>query len=322
MPLDLERVRDARRRVAQAVHRTPMLSSRILSERVGRPVLLKAEHLQKTGSFKVRGALNFMLGLEDEARERGVVTISAGNHAQAVAWAAARAGVPATVVMPEGASRSKAAASADYGAEVVLHGNVFEAFQHALDLAESRGLTFVHPFDHPRILEGQGTVALEILEDAPDVETVVVPVGGGGLIGGIAGTLTAAAPGVRIFGVEPVGAAAMRRSLDEGRPVRLDAVDTIADGLGAPMAGELTYPLVRDHVEDIVTLTDEDIARGVAFLLAYAKQLTEPAGAAGVAALLEGRVPAGDGGPVVAVLSGGNVDLERVGEVLAMADAS
>lgn len=316
MPLDPRLVRDALRRIGPSVHRTPLLSSRTLSEQVGRPVLLKAEHLQKTGSFKVRGALNFMLGLEEEARERGVVTISAGNHAQAVAWAAAKAGVPATVVMPADASRSKAAASRGYGADVVLHGTVFEAFQHALDLAESEGLTFVHPFDHPRVLEGQGTVALEILEDAPAVDAVVVPVGGGGLIGGIAGTLAAAGPGVRVYGVEPVGAAAMRRSLDEGRAVRLDAVDTVADGLGAPMAGELTYPLVRDHVEDVLTLTDREIVRGMAFLLAYTKQLTEPAGAAGVAALLAGRIPEGEGGPVVAVLSGGNVDLERVGELV------
>lgn len=316
MSLDPDLVRDARRRIASAIHRTPLLTSRTLSERVGRPVLLKAEHLQKTGSFKVRGALNFMLGLDEEARERGVVTISAGNHAQAVAWAATRAGIPATVVMPADASKGKADASAAYGGTVVLHGSVFEAFQRALDLAESEGLTFVHPFDHPRILEGQGTVALEILEDVPDLEAIVVPVGGGGLVAGIAGTLAETAADVEVYGVEPTGAAAMRRSLDEGRAVRLDVVDTLADGLGAPMAGDLTYPLVRDHVEDVVTLADDEIVRAVAFLLTYTKQLTEPAGAAGVAALLAGRIPPGSGGPVVAVLSGGNVDLERVSELL------
>lgn len=312
MQLDPRRVRAAHRRIASDIHRTPLLSSRLLGERVGRPVRLKAEHLQKTGSFKVRGALNFMLGMDEAARARGVVTISAGNHAQAVAWAAARAEIPATVVMPANASRAKAEASRAYGAEVVLHGTVFEAFQHALDLAEREDLTFVHPFDHPRILEGQGTVALEILEDEPELEAVVVPVGGGGLVGGIAGVLAEAAPHVSVYGVEPSGADAMRRSLDEGKPVRLEHVETVADGLGAPMAGDLTYPLVRDHVEDVVTLGDEDILRGLTFLLTYTKQLTEPAGAAGVAALLAGRIPPGDG-PVVVVLSGGNVDLDRLG---------
>lgn len=315
---ELEDVRRARELVRGAVHRTPLMGTRTTSERVGRPVHLKAEHLQKTGSFKVRGALAFMLELEDEARERGVITISAGNHAQATAWAASRAGVPATVVMPADAPRSKAAASAEYGAEVVLHGTVFEAFQLALDRAEEEGLTFVHPFDDPRVVAGQGTVALEILEDLPDVGAVVVPVGGGGLCAGIAIALAEAAPAVRVFGVEPEGAAAMRRSLDGGSAVRLDAVTTIADGLGAPMAGDLTFPVIRDLVEDVVVVSDAAIARAMALILERTKQLVEPAGAAGVAALLEGLVPPGDG-PVVAVLSGGNVDLDRLPEIFALA---
>lgn len=311
--------RDAHRRVADAVQRTPLLQSTTLSERIGARVLLKAEHLQKTGSFKVRGALNFMLHLDADARKRGVVTISAGNHAQAVAWAAARAGTPATVVMPEGAPEAKVAASRGYGAEVVLHGTVFEAFQRALDLAEEKGLTFVHPFDHPLVIAGQGGVGLEILEDVPEVETVVVPVGGGGLIAGIGRALALEGCAARVYGVEPRGAPGMHRSLAEGRPVRLDEVRTLADGLGAPMAGELTYPLVRDHVEEVVLVDDASIARAMAFLLTRAKQLTEPAGAAGVAALLDGRIPVGDG-PVVVVLSGGNVDLERMPEILALAE--
>ncbi|MGD2069421.1 MAG: threonine/serine dehydratase [Gemmatimonadota bacterium] len=307
-------VRRARERVARAVHHTPLSGSTTLSREVGAPIHLKCEHLQKTGSFKVRGALNFMLGLDDQARARGVVTISAGNHAQATAWAARRAGVPATVVMPADASRTKAAASAEYGADVVLHGTVFEAFRLALDRAEDEGLTFVHPFDDPRILAGQGTVALEILDDLPDVATLVVPIGGGGLCGGIAAAL-AERPDIRLFGVEPEGAAAMRRSLDLGRPVRLDAVDTVADGLGAPMAGELTYPLIRDRVEDVVVVRDRAITEAMAFLLERTKQLVEPAGAAGVAALRQGLVPPGPG-PVGVVLSGGNVDLDRLGDLL------
>ena len=313
-----EDARRARNRIGDAVHRTPLLSSATLSDRIGAPLHLKAEHLQKTGAFKVRGALNFMLGLEPEVRARGVITISAGNHAQATAWAARRAGVPATVVMPADASRSKAEASAAYGAEVVLHGTVFEAFQLALDRADEEDLTFVHPFDHPDIVAGQGTVALEVLEDLPEVATVVVPVGGGGLCAGMATVLAGASPGVRVYGVEPRGAAGMRRSLDRGEASRLDEVDTVADGLGAPMAGELTYEIVRDLVEDVVVVSDGAIARAAALVLERTKQLVEPAGAAGVAALLEGLVPV-DRGPVVAVLSGGNVDLDRLGALLEMA---
>jgi threonine dehydratase len=311
----LDHVRAAHERIAHAVHRTPLLSSRSLNEAVGRTVLLKAEHLQKTGSFKARGALNVMLGLDEDARSRGVVTISAGNHAQAVAWAAAQAGVPATVVMPAGASRAKAEASAAYGAEVILRGSVFEAFQLSLDLAKERTLTFVHPFDDARILAGTGTVALEILEERPDVDTVVVPVGGGGLCAGMATAAALLGSRARFFGVEPRGAAALRRSLDEGFAVRLDRVDTIADGLGAPMAGELTYPLIREHVEDVVLVSDAEIARAVELLLSRVKQLVEPGGAAGVAALLAGRIPDGDG-PVAVVLSGGNLDLARLPAIL------
>lgn len=305
----------AHRRVAPAVHRTPLLGSRTLTEHAGRSVRLKAEHLQKTGSFKVRGALNFMLDLDEGAREKGVVTVSAGNHAQAVAWAAARAEVPATVVMPEDAPRAKVRASRGYGAEVVLHGSVFDAFERALELAEE-GLAFVHPFDHPRILAGQGTVALEILEELPDVGTVVIPVGGGGLSAGMAAAFRALRSDVRIVGVEPEGAAVMHRSLAAGRPVRLEAVHTIADGLGAPMAGDLTFPLVQEHLEGIVLVSDREIAGAMRFLLERTKQLLEPAGAAGVAALLNGRIEPLDDRPVVVVLSGGNVDVGRLAELL------
>ena len=313
----LREIRHARERIAGAVHRTPLLGSATLSTRIGASLRLKGEHLQKTGSFKVRGALHFMLDLDEEARRRGVITISAGNHAQATAWAAARAGVPATVVMPEGAPRAKAAASAGYGADVVLHGTVFEAFRLALKRAEAEGLTFVHPFDDPRIVAGQGTVGLEILEELPDVATIVVPVGGGGLCAGIALAAAHTAPRVRVVGVEPEGAAAMRRSLDEGAAVRLEEVETIADGLGAPMAGELTYAAVREHVHDVVTVSDAAIARALALLLERTKQLVEPGGAAGGAALLEGLVEVGDG-PVVAVLSGGNVDVDRLDPLVAL----
>jgi threonine dehydratase len=311
----LEPLREAQARISGSVHRTPIVSSRTLSERVGQAVFLKCENLQKTGSFKVRGALNRVLELDDEARSRGVVTVSAGNHAQAVAWAAARTGTSATVVMPANASPTKARASEGYGAEVILQGTIMEAFDLAREVARDRGATFLHAFDDPHIVAGQGTVGLEILEELPDPTTVVVPVGGGGLISGIALAAANLAPDARVFGVEPHGACAMRKSLDVGSAVHLESVDTVADGLGAPMAGELTFEVVRRHVEDVVLVSDDEIGEAMAFILERTKLLVEPAGAAAVAALLAGRVPLGDG-PVVAVLSGGNVDLDRLPELL------
>lgn len=316
--VDIDDVRAARERVSDRVHRTPLFGSRTLGERVGAPLLLKCENLQKTGSFKPRGALSRLLTLDPGARDRGVITISAGNHAQALAWAGRSAGVPATVVMPESAPRSKVRACHGYGAEVVLHGDVFEAFRKSLELAEERELTFVHPFDEEGIIAGQGTAALEIAEDAEDLDAVVVPVGGGGLISGIAAAMAGLDPSVKVYGVEPEGAAAMRRSLDTGEPVHLDELDTVADGLAAPMAGDLTYELVRRYVEDVVVVSDAEIAVAMELLLSRCKLLVEPAGAAGVAALLAGRIPV-TGGPVAAVLSGGNVDLDRLPGLLALA---
>ncbi len=312
---ELEHLQEARARISDSLHRTPVVSSSALSERVGRPVLLKCENLQKTGSFKVRGALNRILELDDVAAGRGVATVSAGNHAQAVAWAAARAGISATVVMPANASPTKVRASEEYGAEVILQGTIFEAFDLALEVAQDRGLTFLHAFDDPLIVAGQGTVGLEIHEDVPDVATVVAPVGGGGLISGVALAMADLAPDARVFGVEPHGACAMRKSLDKGEAIHLESVDTIADGLGAPMAGDLTFEVVRRHVEDVVLVSDDEIREAMAFILSRTKLLVEPAGAAGVAALLAGRIPLADG-PVVAVLSGGNVDLDRLPDLL------
>jgi threonine dehydratase len=309
---ELARVRAAHAQLEGAVVRTPLLESFELSRLVGRPVLLKAEHRQHTGSFKARGALNRLASLDAAARARGAVTVSAGNHAAAVAWAAARVGVAATVVMPRTAPRSKVDACERYGARVVLEDDVFRALDRCLELRDGEGLTLVHPFDDPEILEATGTVALEIAEDRPDVATVVVPVGGGGLIGGIAATLSRTHPSVRVVGVEPTGADALHRSLEAGEAVRLERVDTVADGLGAPMAGQLTYPLVRDHVRQMVRLDDDEILGGLAFLFAEERQVVEPAGAAGVAALLAGRVDLAPRGSVVVVLSGGNLDAEAI----------
>jgi len=318
--IDRERVRGAADRIGDRIHRSPLFGSRTLSDWIGAPLRLKCENLQKTGSFKVRGALNRLDRLDPGQRRNGVVTVSAGNHAQALAWAGRASGVPSTVVMPEGAPRSKVEACRGYGAEVVLHGDVFEAFERARELEEERGLAFVHPFDDEAIIAGQGTVGLEVIEDLPQVEVVVVPVGGGGLIAGIAAALAGGPGEVEVYGVEPEGADAMRRSLEQGAPVHLDEVRTVADGLGAPMAGTLAFEVVRRHVEEVVTVTDGEITRAMALLLSRCKLLAEPAGAAGVAALLSGRIPV-EGRATVAVLSGGNVDLDRLTELLAAADS-
>jgi threonine dehydratase len=295
---------------------TPVTTARLLGDQVGVELLLKCENLQKTGSFKSRGALNKVLALDASARARGVVTVSAGNHAQALAWAARTAEIRATVVMPASASRTKAEASAAYGAEVIREGTAMDAFERAHALAAERGLLFVHPFDDEEIMAGAGTVGLEILEQAPDAEMVVVPIGGGGLIGGIAAAVKSRWPSVRIFGVEPVGAAGMRASLDAGRAMRLQSVDTIADGLAAPMAGALTYEVVRRYVDDVVLVSDDEIADAVRALLFRAKLLAEPAGAAAVAAVLSRKLPLRQRERVVAVVSGGNVDAEKLKAML------
>ncbi|MGD8320657.1 MAG: threonine/serine dehydratase [Gemmatimonadota bacterium] len=310
------RFEDARARIAGSVHRTPLLRSRSLSERVGVPLYLKCENLQKTGAFKVRGALHRLLRLSEEERRRGVITISAGNHAQAVAWAAQTAGTSAVVVMPEHASRTKVEASLGYGAEVILHGDARAAFARAYELAEERDLCFVHPFDDEEVVAGHGSCALEILEDLPDVGSIVVPVGGGGLVSGIAAATAAVRPWVEVWGVEPEGADAMYRSLQAGEAVHLDQVDTVADGLAAPMAGELNHALVAAHARGVVLVRDGDIVDAMKVLLERTKLLVEPAGAAGLAALLRGRIPLDDAAPVAVILSGGNVDLDTLVRLL------
>jgi threonine dehydratase len=340
--LPLEQVREAAERIRGLVRRTPLLSSRAAAAEIERSqgiriggaalpgdralagprLLLKAEHLQLTGSFKPRGVLNRVALLSAGERERGVITISAGNHAQAVAYAAASAGIPATVVMPASASRAKVAAAAAYGAQIVLHGvDLGETFRHMEALRDERGLFYLPPFDDPAVIAGQGTAGLEILEDLPEVDVVVVGVGGGGLISGIAAAVKQQRATVRVYGVEPESSDAMTRGLAAGRPVPVQPA-SIADGLGAPFAGEWTIPLVRRYVDDLVLIDDATIAAGMRFGLERLKQLLEPAGAAALAALLAGRIPVRDGELVCVVLSGGNVDLDRLPGMLALAQAA
>ncbi|MTV26622.1 threonine ammonia-lyase [Nitriliruptoraceae bacterium ZYF776] len=303
----LDDVRAAAQRLTSVATVTPVERSRAIGALVGGEVLLKCENLQRTGSFKVRGAYNRIAQLGEEERRRGVVCASAGNHAQGVALAASLQGVRATVFMPVEAPLPKVDATSGYGAEVRLVGETFdESLQAALAFAEEQGSVFVHPFDHPDIIAGQGTVALEVLEQVPDVQTVVVCVGGGGLISGMGVVLKALRPEVRLVGVQAAGSASFPPSLEAGEPVQLATCDTIADGIAVKRPGELTLSHVNELVDEVVTVTDEELSRAVVLLLERAKLVAEPSGAAAVAAILAGRV--GDGSPTVATLSGGNID--------------
>ena len=286
---------------------TPMEESRWLSALVGGPVSLKCENLQRTGSFKARGAYVRISRLSEAERAHGVVAASAGNHAQGVALAAQLLGITSTVFMPEGAPIPKEKATRAYGAEVVFHGRYLEdALAEAHRFAERTGAVLIHPFDHVDIVAGQGTAGLEILEQAPDVETVLVPTGGGGLLAGIAIAIKALKPGVRVVGVQAEGAAAYPGSLERGAPVPLPSMSTMADGIAVGCPGDITFAAVRDHVDEILTVSEDALARAVLATLERAKMVVEPAGAAAVAALLEH--PTAFSGPVVAVLSGGNID--------------
>jgi threonine dehydratase len=314
--VSLDDIRRAREDIAGRVHRTPLLSSILLGRRTNTRLFLKAENVQKTGSFKPRGVLNKLWHLTSEEKRRGLITISAGNHAQALAFGAGAEGLRCVVVMPEGASETKIAASRAYGADVIVHGTVQEALERMHELRESRGLTLVHPYDDPLVIAGQGTVGLEILDDLPDVDLVIVPVGGGGLISGVAAALKQARPAARVIGVEPHGAPTVTAALRAGRPVPLAHVATIADGLTAPIAGDHTLAHIRAFVDDVVLVSEDELADGVRAVLQYTKLLAEPAGAAGVAALLAGHVKAPAAARVAVVLSGGNIDVSRLRQVL------
>ncbi|SNS48842.1 threonine dehydratase [Geodermatophilus saharensis] len=287
--------------------RTPLEHSRALAERVGGPVHLKCENLQHTGSFKFRGAYTRLSRLTPEERARGVVAASAGNHAQGVALAARMLGIRATVFMPETAPLPKVAATRGYGADARLSGaDLTEALAAAVAHAEETGAVFIHPFEHPDVIAGQGTVGLEVLEQCPDVATVVVCTGGGGLVSGVAAAVKARRPGVRVVAVQAAAAAAFPGSLAAGRPVALSGMATMADGIAVGSPGELTFAHVRDLVDEVRTVTEEDMSQALLFCLERAKLVVEPAGVAAVAAVLAD--PTAFRPPVVAVVSGGNID--------------
>lgn len=295
--------------------RTPMEDSRWLSALVGGPVLLKCENLQRTGSFKIRGAYVRMSRLSEAERARGVVAASAGNHAQGVALAASLLGIHATVYMPEGAPIPKEKATRAYGAEVVFEGTYLEqSLAAARAHAERTGAVLIHPFDHTDIVLGQGTAGLEVLEQCPGVRTVLVPTGGGGLLAGIAVAIKAVDPSVRVIGVQAEGAAAFPGSLQQGRPVALETMKTMADGIAVGLPGDVTFAAVRDHCDEVRTVSEDSLSRALLALVERAKLVVEPAGAAAVAALLDD--PTSVETPAVAVLSGGNVDPLLLGKVI------
>ncbi|MCY3704225.1 MAG: threonine/serine dehydratase [Gammaproteobacteria bacterium] len=301
----------AYRNVAPYVYRTPMLTSRSLSEECGLDVRLKAELFQRGGSYKLRGPLNKIARLSEEERARGVICSSAGNHSQGVALAARQYGVRAVVVMAENATRSKIAATEGYGARVVLHGSIWdEANEKALELVEAEGLTYIHPFDDPELIAGQGTLGLEIMDQFPETELLIVPIGGGGLISGVSMAAKSVNPEVRIIGVESSGAPGMKRSVEAGASVVLDEVDCHVDGLRVRKVGNHTCSVVSRFVDEIVTLPDSQIFDAMLWLMTRAKVVVEGAAAAPVGALLQGLVDAPAGTRTVCVLSGGNLDVE------------
>ena len=307
LPVTLADIEAARELLADVIRPTPLEFSRALSQRVGGEVHLKLENLQRAGSFKIRGAYTRISRLSDEERAGGVVAASAGNHAQGVALAAQLLGIHATVYMPTGAPIPKVLATRGYGAEVVFHGHtVDECLVAARAHAGRTGAVLIHPFDHVDVVAGQGTCGLEILEQCPDVRTVLVCTGGGGLLAGIATAIKATHPHVRVVGVQAAAAAAFPPSLAVGRPVPLEEMRTMADGIAVGCPGEVPFELVRALVDDVVTVDEDLLARAMLFLLERAKQVAEPAGAAGVAALLDN--PHDFEPPVVAVVSGGNID--------------
>jgi threonine dehydratase len=309
-------VEAARARLAGVIYETPCAYSQSLSDLTGARVFVKLENLQMTGSFKERGAANVLLQLSDAERRRGVVTASAGNHGLAVAFHAARLGLAAVIVMPEGAPLTKVLSARRHGAEVVLHGdNYDEAYAHAREIEAARRLVFVHPFDDPRVIAGQGTLGLELAAQVPDLDAVLVPVGGGGLIGGLAMALKARRPAVEVIGVQADESAGMKAALAAGERVTVDARPTIADGIAVRRVGAETLPLARRWVDQVVSVSEEEIANAILLLLEIEKTVVEGAGAVPLAALVNKKVALA-GKTVALVLSGGNIDVNLVSRII------
>lgn len=298
------------------VYKTPLDRSNTLSKMSGGEVYLKLENLQKTGAFKVRGAYYKIHKLSPEEKNKGVIAASAGNHAQGVAYAASAAGIKSTIVMPIFAPPSKIEATKSYGAEVILHGSIYdESYKKALEISNETGAIFIHPFDDPYVIAGNGTVGLEIINDLPDIDMIIVPVGGGGLISGIASIVKSIKPTIKIIGVEPEAAPKFNVSLKAGHIMEIEAKRSLADGLLTKKPGNLTFSIVSELVDDVITVTEDEIAMSMVLLMERAKTIAEGAGAASVAALLSGKINV-KGKKVVTVISGGNADLTTLYKVI------
>jgi threonine dehydratase len=309
MAVTLADVQAARRALRDVIFATPLLPAERLGQELGARVLLKAENTQRSGSFKLRGAYYTLSKLTPEERARGVIAHSAGNHAQGVALAAKLLGIPATIVMPERAPLTKVVSTRRYGAEVILFGPTFDdAGIKAAEIQRERNLTYVHAFNDERVIAGQGTIGLELVESLSNIDLLVVPVGGGGLIGGIALVVKTLLPDVRIVGVQAAGCAPLQASLDAGQPIMIPAARTIADGIAVKRPGDLTLPLIQQYVDEIVTVEEDEIAWGIAYVAQNSRQVVEGAGAAGVAALLARKVVPKQGDTVCVVMGGGNID--------------
>ena len=315
--IELADVEEALERVRETSRHTPIEYSHTFSDMTGAEVHLKMENFQRTGSFKIRGATNRIMTLPKAARDKGVVTASAGNHAQGVALAASRSGVDSKIVMPEYAPISKINATQSYGAEVVLHGADYnEAADHAHELEASEDRTYVHAFDDPYVMAGQGTIGLEIIEDLPEVETILVPIGGGGLISGIATAIKGRNPDVRIVGVQAEGASSVAQSLQKGEIFERDSVDTIADGIATRRVGDAPFEVIRERVDEVVTVSDPEIAMALTYVLERGKTLVEGAGAAPLAALLFEKFDFEEDEVIVPAMCGGNIDLNTLTTVI------
>jgi threonine dehydratase len=314
--MDIENIKSAKKALKGVAKHTPLDESRTLSELTGNRVFLKTENMQRTGSFKIRGAYNKIKNLSPAEKVKGVIAASAGNHAQGVALAAKKAGIAATVVMPETAPVSKVAATKGYGANVVLFGQGYDdAYSKALEIQHETGATLIQAFNDPFVIAGQGTIGLEIIEDLSEVDVVIVPIGGGGLVSGIATAVKALKPDVKVIGVEAEGAASAYESRKAGFPKKLESVQTIADGIAVKSPGDLTFEIIERLVDDIVTVNDDEIAHAILHLLERSKLVVEGSGAVGVAALLHDKIGIYDRNAVV-ILSGGNIDVNIVSRII------
>lgn len=316
MELNLQKIKEAKKNISSVVRKTPLFYSSTFSRETGYEVYLKCENKQKTGAFKLRGAYNKIVSLSEEEKQNGVIASSAGNHAQGVAYAATAFGIKSTIVMPKTAPQAKVQATKGYGAEVVQFGEVYdECYSKALEIQKESGATFVHPFNDIDVMAGQGTIALEILEELPDTDAIIVPIGGGGLIAGIATAAKAIRPDIKIIGVQPSIIASTKASLKEDKIVTLPGAKSLADGISVKTPGDITFDYIKQYVDEVVTVSEDEIAYGIFKLMEKSKLISEGAGASTLAALLADKIKI-PGKKVVSLISGGNIDIAMISKII------